>query len=109
MRYEVAPGSNSFGFREMEESFPQLTIIFWETNIEVYFLDLLLKEVLLIQEENNGSGRKEFVIAYAVEQMQRFMHAVLEERDHTYTFETMAQGSKDCRERYSAVLPNWRL
>lgn len=41
------------------------------------FLDFLLKEVLLVEKENNGSSRKELVIAYAVEQMQRLMHTIL--------------------------------
>lgn len=104
---EVAPVSNSFAFHEMEESSVQLTIILWETNVEVYFLDLYFKEVLLVQEENNGGGSKEFVITYTVEQMQRFMHAVLEERE--YTFENMEQGREDCRDGSSVVLPKWPL
>lgn len=61
-----------------KETVDQLTIIIWETNAEMYFLDLFLKEVLLVQEENNGGGSKELVVAYTVEQMQGFVHAVLE-------------------------------
>lgn len=44
------------------------------------FLDFFLKEVLLVEKEDNGSSRKELVVAYAVEQVQRLMHAVLGRR-----------------------------
>lgn len=46
-----------------------LTIILRKTNAEMNFLDLLLKEVLLVEKEDNGSRRKELVVAYAVEQV----------------------------------------
>lgn len=39
-----------------------LTIILWETDAEVDFLDFFLKEVLLVEKENNGSSRKELVV-----------------------------------------------
>lgn len=41
------------------------------------FLDFFLKEVLLVEKENNGSSRKELVVAHAVEQVQGLMHTVL--------------------------------
>lgn len=34
------------------------------------FLDFFLKEVLLVEKEDNGSSRKELVVAYTVEQVQ---------------------------------------
>jgi len=47
-----------------------LTIILWKTNAEMDFLDFFLKEILLVEKEDNGSGRKELVVTYAVEQVQ---------------------------------------
>lgn len=41
------------------------------------FLDFFLKEVLLVEKENNGSSGKELVVTYAVEQVQRLMHTIL--------------------------------
>lgn len=34
------------------------------------FLDFFLKEILLIEKEDNRSSRKELVVTYAVEQVQ---------------------------------------
>lgn len=34
------------------------------------FLDFFLKEVLLVEKEDNRSGRKELVVTYAVEEVQ---------------------------------------
>lgn len=47
-----------------------LTIILWKTNTEMDFLDFFLKEVLLVEKEDNGSSRKELVVTYAVEEVQ---------------------------------------
>lgn len=33
------------------------------------FLDFFLKEVLLVEKEDNGSSRKELVVTYAVEEV----------------------------------------
>lgn len=41
------------------------------------FLDFFLKEVLLVEKEDNGSSSKELVVTNAVEQMQRLMHTIL--------------------------------
>lgn len=54
-----------------------LTIILWKTNAEMDFLDFFLKEILLVEKEDDGSSRKELVVTYAVEQMQRLMHTIL--------------------------------
>lgn len=45
------------------------------------FLDFFLKEVLLVEKEDNGSSCKELVVAYAVEQVQGFMHTILVRRN----------------------------
>ena len=55
----------------------RLTIVVWEADTEVDFLDLLLKEIFLVEEEYNGCGGKESVIADTVEQVQTFVHTVL--------------------------------
>lgn len=47
-----------------------LTVILRKTNAEVDFLDFFLKEVLLVEKEDNGSSRKELVVTYAVEEVQ---------------------------------------
>lgn len=54
-----------------------LTIILWKTNAQMDFLDFFPKEVLLVEKEHNGSSRKELVVTYAVEQVQRLMHTIL--------------------------------
>lgn len=59
-----------------------LTIVLWKTNAEMDFLDFFPKEVLLVEKEDNGSGRKELVVANAVEQVQRLMHAILVRKQH---------------------------
>lgn len=55
------------------------TFILWEANAEMHLLDFLLKEVLLVEKEDNGRGREELVVADAVEQVQGLMHAILGE------------------------------
>ena len=47
-----------------------LTIILWKANAEMDFLDFFLKEILLVEKEDNGSGREELVVTDAVEQVQ---------------------------------------
>lgn len=54
-----------------------LTIILWKTNTEMDFLDFFLEKIFLVEKEDNGSSRKELVVTYAVEQMQRLMHTIL--------------------------------
>lgn len=54
-----------------------LTIIVWETDTQMNFFDLLLKEILLVKEKHNGGQRKESVVADAVEKMERLVHAIL--------------------------------
>jgi hypothetical protein len=56
---------------------PALTVILRKTDTEVDFLNFFLKEVLLVEKENDGRSRKELVVADAVEQMQRLVHAIL--------------------------------
>lgn len=40
-------------------------------------LDLVLKEILLVKEQHNGSGSEKPVIANAVEEVEALVHAVL--------------------------------
>lgn len=44
-----------------------LTIVVWEADAQMDFLDLLLKEILLVEEKHNGGQRKESVVADTVE------------------------------------------
>lgn len=41
------------------------------------FLDLLFKEILLVEEKHDGGQCKESVVADAVEQMEGLVHTVL--------------------------------
>jgi len=42
------------------------------------FLDLFLEKVLLVEEEDDGRGCEELVVADAVEEVQGLVHAVLQ-------------------------------
>ena len=44
-----------------------LTVVVWEADAQMHFLDLLFKEILLVEEKHDGSQRKEPVVADAVE------------------------------------------
>lgn len=72
---------------------PALTVILWKTDTEVDFLNFFLKEVLLVEKENNGRSREELVVADAVEQMQRLMHAILE-REHCGKYQISLWGER---------------
>lgn len=53
------------------------TCVFWEADAERRLLDLLCKQILLVEEEDNGGVNEELVVADGVEQHQRLMHAIL--------------------------------
>lgn len=55
----------------------KLAIIFRETDAEVNFLDLHLKQIFFVEEKHNRSFCKEPVVADRVEQMKTLVHAVL--------------------------------
>mmetsp|Transcript_17333 Transcript_17333/g.51777 ORF Transcript_17333/g.51777 Transcript_17333/m.51777 type:complete len:342 (+) Transcript_17333:168-1193(+) len=52
------------------------TIIVGERNLKIMFLDLLLEQITLVQEENNRCACEPSTVADFVEQLQRFMHTV---------------------------------
>lgn len=54
-----------------------LTRVFRVTDSERTLLDLLLKQVLLIEEENDRGVGEPLVVADAVKQLHAFMHAIL--------------------------------
>lgn len=60
------------------------TCVFREADAEWRLFDLLCKQILLIEEEDNGGVDEELVVANGVEQHQRLVHAILQrerERD----------------------------
>lgn len=50
--------------------------IFREADAEGRLLDLLCKQVLLVEEKDDGGVDEELVVADGVKQHQRFMHAI---------------------------------
>lgn len=44
-----------------------LTVIVWEADAQMNFLDLLFKEILLVEEKHDGGQCKESVVADTVE------------------------------------------
>lgn len=44
-----------------------LTVVVWEADAQVDLLNLLLKQILLVEKEHDGGQRKESVVADAVE------------------------------------------
>lgn len=71
-----------------------LTIIVWEADTQMDFLDLFFKEILLVEKKHDGGQREESVVADTVEEMQRLVHAVLQ-RWETTRFEFTS--SRVCR------------
>jgi len=55
----------------------KLTIIFWKTNAQMCFFDLIFKKVFLVQKEHNGGGDEVAMVADAIEEVEAFMHAIL--------------------------------
>ena len=58
-----------------------VTCIFRETNCKWRLLDLLLKQVLLVEEEDDGGVSEPLVVADGIEQLETLLHAVLEGRE----------------------------
>lgn len=48
-------------------SLPRLTVVVWEADAQMHFLDLLFKEILLVEEKHDGGQRKESMVADTVE------------------------------------------
>ena len=55
-----------------------LTGVLRETDGEGRLLDLLLKQILLVQEEDDGRLREPLIVADGVKELHRLMHAVLQ-------------------------------
>lgn len=53
------------------------TCVFGEADAQWRLLDLLCKQILFVEEEDDGSVDEELVVADGVEQHQRLMHAIL--------------------------------
>lgn len=56
------------------------TCILRETDGQGAVYDLLLKQIFLVEEENDGGLGEPLVVADGVEQFHAFMHAVLKKR-----------------------------
>lgn len=54
------------------------TCVLREADGQGRFLDLLSKQVLLVEEENDGSVNEEFVVTDGIEEHERLVHAVLQ-------------------------------
>ena len=54
-----------------------LTTVFWKADIEGRSLDLLLKQILLVQEEYDGRVSEPLAVACRVEQTKAFLHSIL--------------------------------
>lgn len=57
------------------------TGVFWEADGQRRLDDLVFEQVLLVKEEDDGSVVKPLVVTNRVEELQRLVHAVLQERD----------------------------
>ena len=55
-----------------------VTCELWETDGEWGLLDLVLEQVLLVEEEDDGGVREPLVVADAVKQLHRLHHPVLQ-------------------------------
>ena len=55
-----------------------LTRVFRKTEGEWRSEDLLLEEVLLVEEQDDGGVAEPLVVAYRVEQFERLLHSILE-------------------------------
>jgi len=56
------------------------TCVFREADAERRLLDLICKQILLVEEEDDGGVDEELVVADRVEQHQRLVHAILRRR-----------------------------
>lgn len=54
------------------------TLIFWKTDCEGRLLDLVLEQVLLVQEENDGGVGEPLVVTDRVEQLHALHHSILQ-------------------------------
>ena len=54
-----------------------LTCIFWVADCERALFDLFLKQVFLVEEEDDGGVCEPLVVADGVEQLHTLMHSVL--------------------------------
>ena len=52
--------------------------VFLETDSKRRFPDLLLEQIFLVQKENNRRVGKPLVVADGVEQLQAFLHPILQ-------------------------------
>ena len=59
-----------------------LTCIFWIADGQRTLLDLFLKQVLLVEEEDYGSVCEPLVVADGIKQLHALMHSILNERRH---------------------------
>lgn len=62
----------------MTRTKPLHTCVLWEADGERAASDLLLKEILLIEEEDDGSLGEPLVVANGVKKLHALMHSILQ-------------------------------
>lgn len=83
LRAAVFPHTHSLHKKnnKIKKSYPLLfTCVFREADAECRLLDLLRKQILLVEEEDDGSVNEELVVADGVKQHQGLVHAILQRR-----------------------------
>jgi len=54
----------------------KITCVLWEANGERRLFDFLFKEILFVEEENDGGVREPLVVTNGIKQLQTLLHSV---------------------------------
>ncbi len=54
-----------------------ITCVLWEADGQRRFFDFLFKEILFVEEEDDGRVREPLVVANRVEKFQTLLHSIL--------------------------------
>jgi len=57
-----------------------LTSVFWKADIKRWLLDLLFKEIFLVQEQYDRRVGKPFAVTRGIKQAEAFLHSILHKR-----------------------------